>query len=176
MCRLGFDRPDPPAARPASFLGALADTVGVRSVPRGIRAPTGPPGRNSRRPGWARAAPCCHRPLECGRVSSTGRIAHSMTPRRRGRPWPEICADEESHGWTPCRLAVRLIGTRLTPIASTGCERSTRPTVYRVEDNGSLAVQSYTVEASDDLSLPAGESAVRIPAGPVETLTRAVSH
>lgn len=64
---------------------------------------------------------------------------------------------------------------KLTVVAATGCQGSTCPTIYRDEEDGSFVVQGYVLEACDDLKLPAGEEAVRIPASLVETLTRAVA-
>ncbi|WP_046471125.1 hypothetical protein [Allosalinactinospora lopnorensis] len=54
---------------------------------------------------------------------------------------------------------------RLTKIAGT-CEDDTCPTLYAT-DQGTVVVQGYTVTDAgvlDELGLPAGESAVEVPA------------
>ncbi|MGV9265488.1 hypothetical protein ACWDRR_12585 [Kitasatospora sp. NPDC003701] len=55
---------------------------------------------------------------------------------------------------------------KLTRLAGE-CEKGTCPTVYAVDGTGDLIVQGYLVtdtEALSTLRLPAGETAVRIPA------------
>lgn len=63
----------------------------------------------------------------------------------------------------------------LTRLAGAGCTGTSCPTIYR-DDDGSFVVQGYTVEASDQLVLPTGESAVRVPAAVVDELVRAVAR
>lgn len=62
----------------------------------------------------------------------------------------------------------------LTRIAGSGCQGSTCPTIYRTDD-GSYVVQGSTVKAAEGLTLPAHESAVRIPASVVDELVRALA-
>ncbi|MDH6131725.1 hypothetical protein P3T37_001099 [Kitasatospora sp. MAA4] len=55
---------------------------------------------------------------------------------------------------------------KLTRLAGE-CEKGTCPTVYSVDGTGDLIVQGYVVddtEALETIQLPAGETAVRIPA------------
>jgi hypothetical protein len=54
------------------------------------------------------------------------------------------------------------------------CQGTNCPTVYR-DDDGSYVVQGYTAEQSTELTLPVGESAVRVPAALVDELVRAVA-
>jgi hypothetical protein len=56
----------------------------------------------------------------------------------------------------------------LTRVAGS-CQGTNCPTVYR-DDDGSYVVQGYTVTEAAGLTLPSGESAVRIPAGLLDEL------
>jgi hypothetical protein len=55
------------------------------------------------------------------------------------------------------------------------CQGTNCPTIYR-DDDGSYVVQGYSLEDAAELTLPAGESAVRVPATLVDELVRAVAR
>lgn len=62
----------------------------------------------------------------------------------------------------------------LTRLAGS-CQGTNCPTVYR-DDDGSYVIQGYTVDSGPELELPAGESAVRVPAALVDELLRAAGR
>ncbi|MFJ3216998.1 hypothetical protein ACIPLC_13895 [Kitasatospora sp. NPDC086801] len=62
---------------------------------------------------------------------------------------------------------------KLTRLAGE-CERGTCPTVYAVDGTGDLIVQGYVVDDAEALTtirLPAGETAVRIPASLIRRIS-----
>jgi hypothetical protein len=64
---------------------------------------------------------------------------------------------------------------QLTKIAGTGCQGTTCPTIYRT-DRGSFVVQGIIVATAEGLTLPAGESAVEVPATLVDELVHALGR